>query len=104
MSNNKIFVECDCYEHALRMEYDNDREWVDMSIFSRYHERNSWGQRLRHIWYILRYGTPFIDQITLDKEKVAKLHKFLGEYLKGDVNEQSNKTIKNFKSKVKNRK
>ena len=47
---------------------------LSMSYWS-YGRGNPFGlwERLRHIWHIIKYGHPFLDDITLDRERALAL-------------------------------
>ena len=53
-----------------------------LSLMSYMHGGNiSWKQRFRHIWHILRKGTPWKDEVILElkeaKELVSRLNKMI---------------------------
>jgi hypothetical protein len=71
-------VQCDCHSHELHVTHDED--FISISIWrDGYVSDNGYRlrERLRHIWQIIRYGTPWVDMILLNKESSKKL----GEHL-----------------------
>jgi hypothetical protein len=68
---------CGCSIIRLTLWHDSLTE-VDFSIL-RYANwgRPGWGQRLRHIWEIIRTGTPWADEVILEIDEVKILKKEL---------------------------
>ena len=68
IENPAVFV-CTCHGHVISIEKfdsfpDLEPEYF-ISMFSQAGSRVSWKDRLKHIWYILRNGEPYTDQIII---------------------------------------
>jgi len=83
---NKIteYIECECSTELLQLVYDiDDQDEKLNSLYISYYtcgqqgNHYSWKYRLKHIWHIIRKGTPFDDYITLNQEEINKLRTFL---------------------------
>ncbi len=79
---------CDCHAHMLELTvggfdppggFDEGPWWLEFAVWemARNGRRNPWGARLRHIWRILRTGSPYSDYVALDWEKAAELSEWL---------------------------
>lgn len=80
--NKTIFIPCLCKNEILVMEYDHELDIADVAIFEhyiRYSNKLSLWQRLRYCYRVLVHKKPYADQITLDKEQLKDLKKFLIE-------------------------
>ncbi len=75
----EIFLVCDCYSHALSVEFDKEFGELNLSIWNRGFNANklTWPQRLRFIWKIVSTGTLWHDYICLDKQKAHQLAKYI---------------------------
>lgn len=84
------YIECDCSNELLQLtaenpEIINDNEIIDfiyISFYEQGHRRDNrflWKTRLKHIWYIIRYGTPWKDQIVLRTNERLKLMNWLNK-------------------------
>lgn len=66
---------CDCYQHALQV--DMDMALTDGCLYlSTWRVGNSgdtWRDKLRDIWYILKHGHAHADEIVLDEDSVQGL-------------------------------
>ena len=72
------FIVCDCGEHAVSVDLYDDGETylVFMSFWSAGHHGGAcrcWKCRLRHIWHIIRHGTPYTDMIIFDKYSILRV-------------------------------
>lgn len=78
------YFSCDCGTEVLAVEYDHEFDEFYCSI---YEFRRSQGLRAKwhYIWHILRYGSPYGDQVCLNKYKADRLSKFIQEHRKDDV-------------------
>lgn len=69
---------CRCHTHEIQVWYDSEYggefeiSWWQMGQYN-----ETWKERLRHIWHILRRGHPYSDWISLDPDDATKLAKFL---------------------------
>jgi hypothetical protein len=78
---------CDCGGHGVavsRVDYDGDGKEVDVELavwqMGRHDKCCCWQCRLRHIWYILRYGTPYPDDwLSISREKARELAEHIME-------------------------
>lgn len=75
---NQQFFTCECYSDAVHVMKFDDEELIYFSIWHRKggHKPPIW-QRLKHIWKILTTGTPYGDEVILNKEKSLQLAKWL---------------------------
>jgi hypothetical protein len=79
MNNKKLFLLCDCYNHGLLLEKEEDEDIVYLSVFERgvYKNKLNWYERLRWIYQIFVNGTPWTDQFILNKEKQKQIIEYL---------------------------
>ena len=80
----KEFVQCDCgSEYVVFEPQDPDclDEGLYMSVFTLAYDKPSFWHRFRHIWYTLKHGKPYTDQVCLDLDKVKELEKYLKNYI-----------------------
>jgi hypothetical protein len=77
----KATFECRCGGEALRVSHDPDPEWdygIELAFWSVGQVRRpDWRYRLRHVWRILRTGTPYSDYIILNHEDADRLAEWL---------------------------
>ena len=78
MSKNKeAFVICDCHSEGLYLESYPDDKILYLSFFS--HGVNpkklTLFSKLRYIWYILKAGRPFADQLVFNFNKANSIAK-----------------------------
>lgn len=78
---DKLLVMCDCHSHALYFESYKDDHSHDLfiSLFERGTDGKAMNlsQRFRWIWHILIKGHPFTDMVTIDKDKVKNIQRYL---------------------------
>ena len=73
-----MFIQCDCYTHALHLLKFPEEEQLYISIWeSSPRSKMSFCQRLRNCWKILYHGSPYGDQVVLSKEKSLILANYL---------------------------
>jgi len=84
MNIRKDFIECSCGGHFVVMCTDNDDkyDYIYLSFFQYGNGEKSFLLQLQHIWHIIRYGTPFLDMVCLDKKEAIKLKDKLNLYIK----------------------
>ena len=86
--NMDKFIRCSCGSEILHLEADtcdiNEGKstlitGLYISFFTIGHcgKVGTWRNRLRHIWYIIKYGTPYSDDIILDSEGMGELKEFM---------------------------
>ena len=84
------YLVCDCGEELIQLTADLAyiSEWSDvqdMLFISLYSyglitkRRFNWRSRIKHIWHIIRYGTPHKDCIVLGNKERHKLMDYLNE-------------------------
>jgi len=64
---------CDCYEHALIVSWDWEDDKLCFAFWRRGYWEGGWRERLRHIWFIIKYGHPYYDEVILDSRKAKKM-------------------------------
>lgn len=80
----KEFVQCECGSEYIVLEPQDIEELKDglyMSIWTMAYDKPSFWHRFRHIWYTLKNGKPYTDQICLDLNKVKELNKYLTNFI-----------------------
>jgi len=79
----RIHIECDCGNELLQLVFDEDEEEDFKFLYISFYNNHcgnlkvSWKYRLQHIWYIIKHGVPWADQITLNKHERLKLTEYL---------------------------
>lgn len=75
-AEKEAIVKCSCGSEILMMEYDEEIQSYYVSMYDSF---GGFGlkQKLRHIWQIIRHGTPYSDYMVLDKKSANKLAKFI---------------------------
>jgi len=74
------FISCVCRNEVLVIETDKEFEEVYLALFELKH-KYSLLNKLRLIWYIIKNGHPYTDEIVLDKNSVKKLIKILQDFV-----------------------
>ena len=80
----KEFIQCECGSEYIVLEpqdIEELQEGIYMSIWTRAYDKPSFWHRFRHIWYTLKNGKPYTDQICLDLDNVKELNKYLNNYI-----------------------
>ncbi len=67
---------CDCRSEVLRIEYDPDIEMTELAIYTNSYKMSLW-QKIRYIYRVIVYGTPFSDQTMLNRQQIKDLFLFL---------------------------
>lgn len=76
--SEKLWLLCDCYEHALCIErFDDDA--LSLSFWRYGHWEGGLRERVRHIWYILKHGHPYTDDLVLKDRDARRLARYLLE-------------------------
>lgn len=77
---SSLFLKCDCETEGLEFKYlsaENNIDEIYVSFWQfGYGTVNLW-QRLKWMFYILRKGTIYGDQVILNKDKILELQKWL---------------------------
>ncbi len=80
----KEFVQCDCGSEYVVLE-PQDTDCLEcglcMSMFKFAYSKPSFWHRFRHVWYTIKTGKPYVDQVCLDLDKVKELNKYLNNYI-----------------------
>lgn len=79
----KEYIECSCGTELLQLEFGEEDDPLGNELYISYYTYGQKGNRyplmmqLRHIWRIIRHGTPFSDYIILNGDNIGRLKKFL---------------------------
>lgn len=84
MHNNKeLHLTCSCHSHQLHLEKDDDDcMWYGSFWIRGYGTESTWKFRLRMIWQILKTGTPYGDEIVLQRKDMEELLAYVQEQVK----------------------
>jgi len=80
------FFDCAGGCHIMRLEYDDEEDVFYLCVFGFVHSRIPWRTRFRHIWNILRFGTPYSDHIVFSEETAESLADTIKKDLKSKDN------------------
>ena len=81
-----LHLTCSCHGHDLRFARDDDDLMWYISLWERRHGNGySWRNRLRHIWFILRKGHPFVDEIVLETPQLLELQEYVNAQLEKKI-------------------
>ena len=78
--NKTSFMLCDCKSEVLVLEYDDEYDLMELSIYetlSSYSHKMSFWQKLRYIYQVLVKSRPYSDQIVLNKDQIKHITNFL---------------------------
>lgn len=69
VDNKNVFIISSCIGEGLHVTYaeDIDETFLSFWEYGCKDSKTAWKYRLRHIWHIIKYGTPFDDEVMLDK-------------------------------------
>ena len=77
---NEKFIKCSCSSEYVRLSYDEDYKWVDLSIWEcQSSHQATWRDKMRWIWHILTKGSPYGDQVILREQEIADMVDYLIE-------------------------
>jgi hypothetical protein len=80
--NNELHLTCSCHSHELHVEKDREDDMWYISFWQRgYTTDTSWKYRLKCIWYILKNGRPYGDEVILEKKDLIELKQYVDEQL-----------------------
>lgn len=91
------YIECDCGCELLQLSFEQDNSMItpagedlrflNIAYYRHGHSgrRASLRERLRHIWYILKNGHPWTDEIILREPERLKLTKYLNNIYMPDA-------------------
>lgn len=71
----KKFIMCSCQSESILIEKYSGEEEIYISLFGRglNLKRYNFKDKLRHIWQIITKGTPYTDEIVLNKDSAKEL-------------------------------
>jgi len=72
----ELYLKCSCGCEVICIEKDDEYDSYFLSIYT-LSNRFSWFQKLRHIWKIIKTGTPYTDQIVLHDIDIKAIKEFL---------------------------
>ncbi len=79
---NELHLTCSCHSHQLHVEKDHEDAIWYVSMWQRgYAVETSWQYRLKCIWYILKNGRPYGDEVVLEKKDLQELKEYVDEQL-----------------------
>ena len=69
VDNKNVFIAASCIGEGLHVTYDelDGDTYLAFWDYGCKDNKTSWKYRLRHIWRIIKFGTPFDDEVTLDE-------------------------------------
>jgi len=80
--DNELHLTCSCHSHELHIEKDHEDDMWYVSFWQRgYQTDTSWRYRLKCIWYILKHGRPYGDEVILEKKDLIELKQYVKEQL-----------------------
>lgn len=76
-----IFLKCACYSHAIEVEYDEEFDQYNVSIwkYGRESGKLPFMERIRWAWRLFTKGHLWADEIILTAKSKDELIKFLSE-------------------------
>lgn len=79
MSYRELKLTCRCQVEALHLcQFEDDPDfYVSRWTWAGYVGPQPWRHRIRHIWRIVRKGTPYEDDIILSPKDAQTLGRFL---------------------------
>lgn len=78
------FVLCDCRSEVLVIDYDSDCQIADFSMyenFASYSNKMSLWQKIRYMYKVIFTGSPYADQIILNKKQLKEIKDFLNQII-----------------------
>ena len=86
MAIKKEFIQipCDCgTEHIViePQDYEDFSQGINLAMYEFAYHKPSFWHRFRHIWFTLKTGKPYTDQVCLDFNKVKELNKYLENFI-----------------------
>lgn len=75
--SEEIFLPCECHSEVMLFSYSKEDESFDISIYEHMNTRYSLWFKIKMCWRILRYGTPYGDQLIVTKDNMKKLLRYL---------------------------
>lgn len=79
---NELHLSCSCHSHELHVQKDHEDDMWYVSFWQRgYISETSWRYKLKCIWYILKHGRPYGDEVVLEKNDLIELKEYLDDQL-----------------------
>lgn len=79
---NELHLTCSCHSHELHIEKDHEDDMWYISFWQRgYTTDTSWRYRLKCIWYILKHGRPYGDEVILETKDLRELNRYITQQL-----------------------
>ena len=79
---NELHLTCSCHSHELHIEKDHEDDMWYVSFWQRgYTTDTSWRYRLKCIWYILKHGRPYGDEVILETKDLRELNRYITQQL-----------------------
>lgn len=73
-----VYAECECGGEIVAVQYDKDMDSFYVSIYS-LDWRKGWKEKLKLIWFILKNGHPYTDQVIVKREDMAEVTGYIAE-------------------------
>jgi hypothetical protein len=82
IKDDELHLTCSCHSHELHVEKDVEDDMWYVSFWQRgYTTDTSWKYRLKCIWYILKNGRPYGDEVILEKKDLIELKQYVDNQL-----------------------
>ena len=82
IKDDELHLTCSCHSHELHVEKDVEDDMWYVSFWQRgYTTDTSWKYRLKCIWYILKNGRPYGDEVILEKKDLIELKEYVDNQL-----------------------
>lgn len=79
---NELHLSCSCHSHELHAEKDHEDDMWYISFWQRGYQIDiSWKYRLKCIWYILKHGRPYGDEVILERKDLIELKEYVDSQL-----------------------
>ena len=87
---NELHLSCSCHSHELHVEKDHEDDMWYVSFWQRgYITETSWKYKLKCIWYILKHGRPYGDEVVLEKNDLIELKEYVDDQLVSKIQDIS---------------
>ena len=75
---NELHLTCSCHTHELHIEKDHEDDMWYVSFWQRgYTTDTGWRYKLKNIWYILKHGRPYGDEVILENKDLIELKQYV---------------------------
>lgn len=83
METNREYINCDCGLHAISIESDKDIQEIFICMWQQgKYQVRTLKEKIRFIYYTLKQGYPWADQICLNLEESKKLRDILTKHIR----------------------